>query len=408
MIKLDRLPNENEEQFIWRLGQAKEAGTLDIDWQEIAQIINEQFRSDESEYRTEAAYRKPYQMARRFFESGVFGGMTDEDSYIKQLSDAKKELAIERLKLSDERTEFNKKLRTQARNEADLAHLEKLIKEKCALAMPSQPIDISSQSNKDMIICISDFHLGENVTSEFGSYNSEIAADRLQRYFEEIQRIQELHEVENAYVILLGDLISGKIKTTIALENRENIVEQIQIAAELLSGFLYQLSGKFKKVYVNGVAGNHSRVGFKDEVLRDERLDNLIPWYMKAALNHIWNIKFLDSDNIDPTIAKVDIRGNRYIAVHGCMDRFDEKGISKLVLMLGYKPEAIFYGHKHHNSFDSIADVKIIRSGSFSGTGNDFCVSKRISGQPSQMVCIADDSGIIALYPISLIEREKI
>ena len=268
--------------------------------------------------------------------------------------------------------------------------------------MPSQPIDISSQSNKDMIICISDFHLGEDVTSEFGSYDSEIAADRLQRYFEEIQKVQELHGAENAYVILLGDLISGKIRTTIALENRENVVEQVQVAAELLSGFLYQLSGKFKTVYVNGVAGNHSRVGFKDEVLRDERLDNLIPWYMKAALNHIWNIKFMDNKNIDPTIGTMEIRNKKYVAVHGCMDKFDEKGISKLVLMLGYKPEAIFFGHLHHNSYDDIADIKIIRSGSFSGTGNNYCISKRLYGQPGQMVAIIDDSGIFALYPISL------
>ena len=49
IIDLHRLENENEEQFIFRLGSAKDAGTLDMNWEEIAAIINSEFRSDESE-----------------------------------------------------------------------------------------------------------------------------------------------------------------------------------------------------------------------------------------------------------------------------------------------------------------------------------------------------------------------
>lgn len=70
-MEFKRLENENEEQFIWRIGQAKDAGTINLDWNQIADIINKEFRNDESEYRTEAAYRKPYQQARRFIEAGV-------------------------------------------------------------------------------------------------------------------------------------------------------------------------------------------------------------------------------------------------------------------------------------------------------------------------------------------------
>ena len=55
MIDLKRQENENEEQFIFRIGQAKDSGQLDMSWDEIADVINKEFRSDESEYRTEAA-----------------------------------------------------------------------------------------------------------------------------------------------------------------------------------------------------------------------------------------------------------------------------------------------------------------------------------------------------------------
>lgn len=162
------------------------------------------------------------------------------------------------------------------------------------------------------------------------------------------------------------------------------------------------MSTMFANVYVNSVSGNHSRTSMnKDEVLRNNRLDTLIPWYMKAKLSHIKNISFCE-DNIDPTISNWEIRGKKYLMVHGDYDSFSESGISKLVLLLGYKPEGIFYGHLHRCSYDSIADVKIIRSGSFCGAIDDYTITKRFSGVPSQMVCVLNSDGVKACYPIEL------
>ena len=60
-MNLQRKENENEEQYIWRIGQAKENGLIDLDWDEIGDIINKEFRNDASEYRTSSAYRKLFQ-----------------------------------------------------------------------------------------------------------------------------------------------------------------------------------------------------------------------------------------------------------------------------------------------------------------------------------------------------------
>lgn len=81
---LHKRENENEESFIWRIGQAKDSGLLNLNWDEIATIINHEFRSDESEYRTEAAYRKCYSQAKRFYEAGVFNNLSEE-KYFKEL-----------------------------------------------------------------------------------------------------------------------------------------------------------------------------------------------------------------------------------------------------------------------------------------------------------------------------------
>lgn len=395
-----RLDNENEEHFLWRIGQAKDSGVVDLSWDEIAAIMNKEFKEDVSEYLSEAAYRKPYQQAKRFYEAGTFNDFT-QDTYISELQEAKHEIRKEKQKLFDERTALNKTLREHARVEEDLSKLESLIRNNGTTTLP-QIQNIYPESDNDMIIALSDFHLGVNTNNYFGKYDSDVAAERLAQYLERIISIKELHNSENAYVLLLGDLINGEIHFTTQLENRENVTEQIQKTAELISAFVYELSKHFKRVYVNGVAGNHSRTSFKDQTLRGNRLDNLIPWYMKAKLAHLANIAFIDDANHDSTIGCCTIRGKQYLLVHGDFDDFNEKGLSKLIMMIGYKPYAIFYGHFHCNAYKDVSGVELIRSGSFCGTSDDYTISKRMSGSPSQMVCVVDNSGISALYPIKL------
>lgn len=397
---ITRLQNESEEQFLWRLGQGKDNGILDMSWEDIALVMNKEFRDDETEYLSEAAYRKPYQQAKRFYEAGTFSKYS-EDSYIEELREAKQSLQKEKQKLSDERAAINRKLRADARTEEDLARIENLIRENGQTVFPSV-YNKCGGSDNDLVVILSDFHLGINTNNNFGVFNSDIAEERLIKYLKHIVEIQELYDSENAYLLLLGDLINGEIHFTNQLESRENVTEQVQKSAELISAFTYELSKHFKNVYVNGVAGNHSRTSFKDQVLRGNRLDNLIPWYMKAKLSCVENVIFIDENNHDSTIGCVNIRGNHYLLVHGDFDEFSEKGISRLILMLGYKPTAIFYGHLHHCSYDEIANVKLIRSGSFCGTSDDFSISKRLNGNPAQMVCVANADGIKALYPIDL------
>ena len=98
-----RLDNENEEQFLWRIGQAKDNGLLDLSWEEIADIVNKEFR---------------------------------EDIYISELREAKHEVRKEKQKLFDERTAMNKTLRETARIEEDLAKLETLIKDNGCFSFP--------------------------------------------------------------------------------------------------------------------------------------------------------------------------------------------------------------------------------------------------------------------------------
>lgn len=398
-LQTHRNNDETELQFLWRLGTAKRNGLIDISWKEIAEIMNSECRTPDEEQYGEARYRKIYQSGERLLNDGVF---FSEDTYLQEITAAKQSLQKEKQKLSDERMALKNILRHNARLEENLKYLEGLIKENGKTTFKNYSNNIE-QSDNDLFICLSDFHLGSDNDNYFGSYNSNIAENRLKEYLLKIIDIRKIHKSENAYVALLGDIINGEIRHTVQLQNRENLIEQVQKSAELISAFIYELSKHFKNVYINSVAGNHSRTSMnKDEVLRDNRLDTLIPWYIKAKLSNCENVIF-NTANIDPTISNWIIRGNKYLMVHGDYDSFSESGISKLVMMLGFKPTAIFYGHFHRCSFDEIADIKIIRSGSFSGAIDDYTISKRMSGSPSQMVCVIDDNGVRTCYPIKLI-----
>lgn len=393
MSDFHRYEGESELSLTYRVGSQKEAiGT----WSDVAEILND---LTGKEY-TESKWRKDYKLIQDFLDEHR-ESVADSDEQIKQLRDEQHRLRMEKQKLFDERTALNKKLRDHARLEQDLSYLEDMIRENGRTTfLPMQPVE--RHSSNDLIICLSDLHLGLNVSSQFGDFNSEIAEERMSKYLDEIVVACEMYNTENAYVFMLGDLLSGNIHPTVQLENRENVVEQVQKAGELISLFLYELSNHFQIVYVNGVAGNHSRLSYKDQVLRGERLDNLIPWYLKAKLSHLSNVVFIDDENTDATIGTANIRGNEYVLVHGDFDGYSESGISKLVMMIGYKPEAIFYGHLHHCSYDDISNVKIIRSGSFCGACDNYTISKRILGRASQMLCVVDNKGIHTVIPVVL------
>lgn len=362
-------------------------------------------------------YNLPWQpdSVRRAFTSPFLGGAAIHDYYQYKMKESNSEksntvnpdifklyeLRKEKQKLQDIRTAINKEARERGRLEEDLKYLE------AQIATNGQNFYLeyevkNGNSDRALIICLSDLHLGLNIENGFGIYNTEIAETYLTNYLKKIMNIKNCHGISDCYVLLLGDLISGNIHPTVQLQNRENAIEQTKIAAELLSSFVYQLGKNFNQVVVNGVAGNHSRISFKDHVIRGERLDNIIPWYMKASLSHLKNIEFIDEYNYDDTIAQIDIYGKKYWAVHGDFDQLNESGISKLVMMLGYKPNGLFMGHFHRCEYTEIAGVPLIRSGSFCGAIDDFTIKKRISGIASQMVCVVNGDGIECCYPINL------
>ena len=65
-----------------------------------------------------------------------------------------------------------------------------------------------------------------------------------------------------------------------------------------------------------------------------------------------------------------------------------------------FQPLSSSLPYLHHSEYTSVSDVDVIRCGSLCGACNDYEVSKRITGQPQQMVITVSEKGIQGIFPI--------
>ena len=322
-----------------------------------------------------------------------------DSDVLSEIEQRRIELRKEQQKVCDQRTALSRLIRERSRQEELNEILTAAIMEGAM-----QPLDYSPAepivSDNDLLVSLNDIHYGANINNFWNTYNSEICHEMMRRYLDYIIQIGIMHQSENCVVWANGDLINGSIHHSIAVTNKENVIEQITGVSELIAGFLSVLSRHFSHVYFVSVAGNHSRMDIKERALKDERLDDLVEWYLKARLQNFENVTVGASQKIDSTMYIINVRGKNYVGVHGDYDNSKEK-VQSLKTMAGGDVYAVLSAHLHHNKQDVVQGVKTIMAGSFLGV-DDFCVSKRIIGRPEQMVCVCDENGIRCTYDIPL------
>lgn len=323
----------------------------------------------------------------------------DEDM-ISLLDSKRIELQKERQKFFDQRNAYNKLLRERSRQEELNEILVDAVRSGNLPSLQYVRSEIPCSDN-DLLVSLNDIHYGANVQNYWNTYNSDVCRDMMCKYLDHIISIGETHKSENCIVWANGDEISGNIHQSIAVTNKENVIEQIKGVSELIAEFLAELSKHFRQVVFVSVAGNHSRIEpNKDKALISERLDDLVEWYLSARLQNFENIIIGGGEKIDYTIYLIDVRGKMYCGVHGDFDGSPGK-VQSLQAMAGRPVYAVLSGHLHHNKTDEVQGVKTVMAGSFLGM-DDYCVQKRIVGRAEQMVCVCDESGIRCTYGIPL------
>ena len=401
---LVHLPNETEDQCLWRIGKAKDAGILTENWPEIALFLNKTFRDDETQYYDSSSYRKKYRNFVTAYE-GIFSKERFTDEEITTIIEQKRELEKAKIKLRDERLDYQKTVREEARKESMVDLVRRVFIETVIPFDYTTSHTIDEGCDDEIVICLSDLHAGIVCDNYWNQFNINILRERLHKYLDEIREIQRTHLCRKCYVVLGGDNVSGLIHSNLRLQNNENVIQQLKIASEYIGNFVNELvkMNMFEIIEVRSVAGNHSRMSQnKEDHLKGEELDELIPFYLNLMFANIDMVKVYEDSPIDSTINSFTTDGNKlFYIVHGDKDSVS-KVVSDLTLMVGRKPDGIIMGHRHHNAFDSAHNVKVIQCGCVVGT-DTHCVDNRISGEPEQCVFITNKHRTVkCLYDIGL------
>lgn len=399
---LKKLPNENEAEYIFRIGRAKQNEEIADTWEAISPIINRELGYEEEDWKGSSAWRKRYRNYLEAYEQ-IFSKENFTNEQLQALEEQKRSLEKAKIKLRDERIDYQKSLREDARRESFIELIERTMEKNISPFdyKPSPIID----SNEDMVVCLSDLHAGIEVQNWWNKYNTSILKERLHRYLNEIFAIQNTHKCKVCNVVLGGDQISGIIHNNLRLQNNENVVEQLKIAVTYIGEFIYALQDCFETINVYSVSGNHSRMSAnKDDHLKGEELDDMIPFCLELqfAHNDKVNICTKAGNRIDSTISAFKTRGGKlFYVVHGDKDSLSTV-VENLTLMSGVKPDGIIMGHRHNNALKTEHRVKIVQSGCLVGM-DDYCVDKRISGEPEQCVFITSENRAVkCLYDIGL------
>jgi hypothetical protein len=390
MQLVDTASSQDEEAFLYHIGSDKESGRINATWDEVAAAMNELFRPGQRP-ESESTWRKRYTKLRDAVRNNEIAP-PDEGYEFSGLIKFFRENEKQRQQIRDERMAYSRQIRSESRQDMILNLFRETITSYPPQENTRKPKDLSD--NKAIYAMLSDIHYGQNFDSFVGRYDSDIAAERVMRYGDEIVLAGKKEKAGVCFVSLMGDMISGNIHQNIRVENKENVIQQIVGVSELVSRFLLYLAYHFDKVIVNSVDGNHSRIDPNlENVLRGEKTDALVPWYCKAKLAGQNNIVFIDNE-FDSTIASFRIGKKLFIAVHGDMEK-DLKTTAVIVeKAIGQHIDYLLAGHLHVPEMRT-EDTTYIRNGSVCGSGDDFTIKHRLFSPPCQVFMVLGEDGSV-------------
>ena len=284
---LQKLPNENESQYIWRIGQAKDAGLIDSTWEELTPILNTQCGISEEDFRGSSAWRKRYRVMQQAWDD-VFSKQKFADEHLDDLDVKKRELAKEKVKVQTEKLEYNRWLREEARDELICERICAAIRELPPLDIPEiLPAHVAGRVHGDREGCllIADPHYGVDLKIKglFGEtineYSPEIFESRMWDLLTQVVDICEKEGFTSLNVYDLGDEVDGILRVSQLFKLRYGVIESTVRYGRFITEWLNELS---KHVYVRYQMvkdSNHCQLrmlGQPKNTFKDENMSYII------------------------------------------------------------------------------------------------------------------------------------
>lgn len=398
------LPNETEDQCIWRIGNAKASGLLgDMTWVDIAAFLNKEFREDETKYYDSSAYRKKYRNFADAYE-GIFSKTHFTESRMSELEEQTNELYKVKKQVQDQRRELRNLLTPEARFD-NLT--EKLIESANNLS-EIKPLNFSDYayeiSNSEAVITFADWHYGMTTDNIWNKYNTDICRQRVSKFVSKTIKYLQRHKVKTIHVMLLGDAAHGAIHTGCRVASEEDVCDQIMQASEIIAEAINELSSYVLDVNVYAAYGNHLRtIQNKNDSIHSDNMEKLIPWWLEQRLQNNDRVHIIKSDYYE--FLYLNVCGYNIVGAHGDLEKFKQFGLivntlftKKYGLTIDYTVSA----DKHHiEEFEQIG-IESVLIRSLCGT-DDHANNGRLYSAPGQTLMIfSPEEGRECTYNIKL------
>ena len=401
---LKKLPEENEDQYIWKVGQAKDSGLIESTWEELSPRLNAELGIEETEWRGSSAFRKAYRWMQRaydnvFRQNGFIGTQGDElDTKIHILEK-------EKIKVQTEKLELRKWRREEARDELLCEKICNAVRASGSIVAPN-PIVIDKAS-KSAILAFGDEHYATEfvIYGLYGeiinSYSPEIFEQRMWDLFYQTIDIIQKEDITTLHVFALGDFTDGILRCSQLMKLRYGVVEGTVKYANFIANWLNELS-KYVKVKYQMVYGNHSELrmlGQPKGTFKEENTGMFVREIIKTYLENNPNFEMI----INPTGLIFDnIEGLNVLGIHGEVKNM-ESAIKDFSNTYNTNISILIGGHMHHYKAETVGVNKdVINVPSIIGI-DDYSMSLNKTSNPGAVLfCIEENKGVTLEYKIKL------
>lgn len=407
---LQKLPSENESQYIWKVGQAKDSGLIDSTWEELTPILNAQCGIREEDYRGSSAWRKRYRVMQQAWDD-VFSKKQFTDEYDMTIQKHKRELAKEKIKIQTEKLEYNRWLREEARDELICERICQAIRELSPLDVPNiLPANVVGKTygKREGCLLIADAHYGVDlkITGLFGEvmneYSPEIFESRMWDLLTQVVDICQKEGFTSLNVYDLGDEVDGMLRVSQLFKLRYGVIESTVRYGRFITEWLNELSKYVYVKYQMVKDSNHCQLRMLNQpknTFKDDNMSYIIAEKLIDRLSNNPNFEFIQN----PTGYIFDnLVGYNVFGFHGESKNMEQaiKDFSRT-----YKVEIDFMvgGHKHHqNSINIGIQSDIITAPSIIGV-NDYALSLNKTSDPGATLFVLEDGkGKVMEYNIKL------
>ena len=325
-MDLFKKKGENDRQFIFRLGRAKEQGIIDLDWKQLTDIFNQELTElkGPDDKLSVSTLQQQYRIAVLYYED-VFKNMNLSEEHMEQLTEIDlktQEMYKQQVKMQDVAREYHKRLREDARDEAITERIVQAINNLEPIVTPTY-LPITNENNS-YLLAWGDAHYGieYEIKDLFGgilnAYSPEIFKERMWDLYNQLVVLIEKEHITELNAWELGDALQGILRLNSQLMKlRYGIIESSILYAEFLANWLNELSKIVRIKYQMVVDSNHNQLRICNapkNAFPEENMSKVIITFLKERLKDNPNISFIEN----PTGLNFDnLSGFNCLGIHG-------------------------------------------------------------------------------------------